>query len=85
MYGMYDQYPQYEEEEGNPQVWVSYDSKVASTDDAILFLFEKGEDFDEPPIPEVREWIPKSQIQDEDESEKRIEIPEWLALKKGLI
>lgn len=57
-------------------VWVE-GTIVGKTEKAILF--NDGD---------VEVWIPKSQVQDEDREESgllKIEIPEWLALDKGLI
>ncbi len=51
---------------------VAHDGVARETDDAKLFRFAEGEI-----------WIPKSQI--EDEEKNSVSIPEWLALKKGLV
>lgn len=57
-------------------VEVGYDEIVHQTDMAILFLIGGDE-----------VWIPISQLKYEevDERELTFEIPEWLALEKGLI
>lgn len=57
-------------------VWIE-GTIVCKTEKAILF--NDGD---------VEVWIPKSQVIDEDREESgllKIEIPEWLALDKGLI
>jgi hypothetical protein len=57
-------------------VWVE-GTIVRKTELAILFNDGK-----------VEVWIPKSQVIDEDREESgllKIEIPEWIALDKGLI
>jgi len=64
---------------GLKQIWVTAEIKV-ETDDALMI--NAGFDKDT--------WIPKSQILDYSDDYKlgdtiEIEIPEWLALDKGLI
>ena len=53
-------------------VIVEHDGVEHETDNAKLMKFAEG-----------KEWIPISQIEDEDET--WVEIPEWLAAEKGLI
>ncbi len=60
--------------------WVSVTLKV---DSGLAWLVEHGAGDDQ--------WIPKSQIEDYSEPEVKsgmtleIEIPEWLAMEKGMI
>lgn len=60
---------------------IDYDEIEAATEDAILLV-----------IDEEKVWIPRSQILDEEDDDFPVgegsgwlEIPEWLALEKGLI
>lgn len=54
-------------------VEISYTEIVTESDGAILFA-DGGDRF----------WIPKSLIQDHDEDDKIVTIPEWFAEKEGL-
>ncbi len=62
------------------QVWIAVEIKH-ETPDALLVDHGMGEDT----------WVPKSQVLDYSEETYRIgdnieiELPEWLALKKGML
>jgi hypothetical protein len=59
-------------------VAIPYEDKLHNTGDggATQYAFP---DIDEPV------WIPNSQIEDDDEDEREVTIPVWLAEDKGLI
>lgn len=73
----------YEDEDS--LVTLNYDRIARETDKAYLIIFEEGDDFAEPPEKEVSAWIPKSQIEELYQDEKRVSIPEWLAERNDLI
>lgn len=60
---------------GREPVEVFYDEEIEVKAKTLARLFRFGT---------MEIWIPKSQILLEDERRKLIEIPEWLAIEKGL-
>jgi len=66
----------------NELVTVEYDECLNHTMDAILFCIESGS---KPDGEGWKVWLPKSQIENHDDEAKTFDIPEWLALEKGLI
>lgn len=57
---------------------VSYIDQIGATQKAIKFLFKDGDQ-------QREEWIPRSQIDDDDTISRVISIPRWLAEEKGLV
>ena len=49
---------------------------------AILFILEKDR---QDPKQSKQAWIPRSQIEEHNVEEKYFYIPEWLAVKSGLV
>jgi hypothetical protein len=64
-------------EDDNDYVSITFHKVIKETDAAILIELSDN------PFSPIREWIPKSQILG-DWDENVIEIPRWLAEKKGL-
>lgn len=60
-------------------VILDYDEIIKETEKASLFRIGEEED------PDSRFWIPKSLIRDLDEEKREITIPEWIAIKLGLV
>ena len=59
--------------DSNHTTEISYDEIEHETDEAVMFEIDN-----------LLVWLPKSQIEF-DRDEKTIELPEWLAVEKGLV